>query len=225
MVYHCSHFHSGVADLCHKLPQSPFSRLESLFLWSLTQKLTHHTVHTTNDCGIICHPHVDSTHILSLTKFSWRTKIKPEVEEHSREPGVVKGSQHRFRQGRLISTKPPQALWRYYCSDRSEKYRACPPFSFSKSIWKKNLHQRLMARNPRLEVKTGQWVQKQHRSRRQEQEYHGTFAQQLPTEHSPHPSPGVSPSPPWNAAELRHLQNQQRTAFTGNCWLILSDWN
>lgn len=38
----------------------------------------------------------------------------------------------------------------------------------------------------------------------------------------PGPPPGVTPCPPWNAALVgqhkpQALQNQQRTAFTGNC--------
>lgn len=162
-----------------------------------------------NGCGCICHPHIDSTHILSLTKLSWRRKIKPEVEKHWREPGVVQGSQHRFRQGRLCSTillEPSESITAV--TDQRDPLLVLHSV-FSKSIGRKNLHQRWMGRTPRLELKMG--VQEQQQSRRKEQECHCTFAHPVPLQVR-HPAlPGLQHL--WDTTDLSPAESAENSLY------------
>lgn len=192
MVWYCSHFHSGVADFCHKFPQSPFSSLERFFCDSLKQKLTHHSVHTTSGCGSVCHPHVDSTHIPSLNKFSWRRKTKPWKAFERTQGG--EGEPAQIQAGQVVLSKPPGALSRY---SRSEKSCAHPAGSIPKRVWEKSAS----------EIKAPKEEKAEHRiqeGRRKEQEFLWTVA-------LPGPSPGVIPALPgaqhlWDSTDLRHCR-------------------
>lgn len=142
-----------------------------------------------NGCGSICHPRVDSTRIPSLAKFRLRSKIKPEVEKPLREPGVVKGCQHRFRQGRLCSANllEPFEDITAVTSQRNPMLilQALFPKAFGKKSASEMKGQESQARGKNRAQEPG--------AAGKEQEFHCAFAQ-------PCPSPGAAPSPPWNSA-------------------------
>lgn len=81
-------------------------------------------------------------------------KIKQEVEEHSREHSMIKGSQHRFRQGSLCSTNLLEFFEDITAVTDKRNAVVVVRLVFHKAF-EKNPHQRLMmaAGSQRLESK------------------------------------------------------------------------
>lgn len=110
--------------------------------------------------------------------------MKHEVEEHSRERSMIKGSQHRFRQGRLRSTNLLEFFEDITAVTDKRNTAVVVHLVFQKAF-EKNPHQRLMARSHRLEGKnrapgTELLTEQANGSRK---------LSTLPTEDSPRPSP------------------------------------